>query len=120
MKKTKIKMQNKMKIYLLAAISCFLVLGFQTSSTSLIDSAEKNIKPLERDIKVGYLLNYFFMSPKPYSWKKEEIHLSGWEVDKSGGTFSYSPEYFAFNIDWFMLEDISETKPVSISHQIAI
>ncbi len=119
MKKTKIKMQNKMKIYLLAAISCFLVLGFQTSSTSLIDSAEKNIKPLERDIKVGYLLNYFFMSPKPYSWKKEEIHLSGWEVDKSGGTFSYSPEYFAFNIDWFMLEDISETKPVSISHQIA-
>jgi len=94
-------------------------ISFQSSGTNLYDSPEKNIKPLERDIKTGYLLNYFFMSPKPYSWKKEEIYLSGWEVDKSGGTFSFSPEYFAFNIDWFMLEDTSETKPVSISHQIA-
>jgi hypothetical protein len=83
-----------------------------------------NAKPFERDLKTGYLLNYFFMSPKPYCWEKEEIYLSGWEVDKSGGTFSFSPtgkypESFAFNIDWFRLEDTSETKSVCISHQIA-
>lgn len=84
----------------------------------------KNTKPFERDIKTGYLLNYFFMSPKPYCWEKEEIYLSGWEVDKSGGKFSFSPggkypESFAFNIDWFRLEDTSETKSVNISHQVA-
>ncbi len=61
----------------------------------------KNRKPFERDLKTGYLLNYFFMSPKPYCWEKEEIYLSGWEVDKSGGTFAFSPagkypESFAF------------------------
>jgi hypothetical protein len=84
----------------------------------------KNKIPFERDLKVGYLLNYFFMSPKPYCWEKKEIYLSGWEVDKSGGTFSFSPpgkypENFAFNIDWFRLEDTSKTKSVNISHQIA-
>ncbi len=80
--------------------------------------------PFERDLKTGYLLNYFFMSPKPYCWEKEEIYLSGWEVDKSGGTFSFSPagKYpasFAFNIDWFRLEDTSDTRSVGLSHQIA-
>lgn len=108
-----------MKNYLLAAICCFLVISCQKSRTNFYDSPEKNKKPLERDIKIGYLLNYFFMSSKPYSWEKEEIYLSGWEVDKSGGTFSFSPESFAFNIDWFRLEDTSETKSVNISHQIA-
>jgi hypothetical protein len=84
----------------------------------------KNNIPFERDMKTGYLINYFFMSPKPYCWEKEAIYLSGWEVDKSGGTFSFSPsgkypESFAFNIDWFRLEDTSETKSINISHQIA-
>ncbi len=82
------------------------------------------VKPFEREVKVGYLLNYFFMSPKPYCWEKKDIYLSGWEVDKSGGTFSFSPpgkypESFSFDIDWFRLEDTSDTKSVSISHQIA-
>ena len=29
------------------------------------------------------------------------------------------PESFAFNIDWFRLEDTSKTESVNISHQIA-
>ena len=88
-------------------------------------SQVEQAKPFERDLKVGYLLNYFFMSPKPYCWVKKEVYLSGWEVDKSGGTFSFSPaggiypKRFEFHIDWFRLEDTCDTKSVSISHQIA-
>lgn len=52
------------------------------SVSVLSQTIAKDAKPLERELKVGYLLNYFFMSPKPYSWEKEEIYLSGWEVDK--------------------------------------
>ena len=103
----------------------FLVVAFELLATSGYSQAiSKNTKPFERDLKVGYLLNYFFMSPKPYCWEKKEIFLSGWEVDKSGGTFSFSPagkypESFEFHIDWFRLEDTSDTKSVTISHQIA-
>ena len=78
----------------------------------------QNKKPFERDLKFGYLLNYFFMSPKPYPWSNENFFLSGWDVDSSGGTFSYSPTG-KFNIEWFRLEDNSDTKSVTISHQIA-
>ena len=100
------------------------IVFLQLASVVLSQTPLKNTKPFERDIKTGYLLNYFFMSPKPYCWEKEEIYLSGWEVDKSGGKFSFSPggkypESFAFNIDWFRLEDTSETKSVIISHQVA-
>ena len=52
------------------------------SVSVLSQTIAKDAKPLERELKVGYLLNYFFMSPKPYCWEKEEIYLSGWEVDK--------------------------------------
>ena len=99
-----------------------IVFGFLATSV-YSQTPEKKANPFERDVKIGYLLNYFFMSPKPYCWEKNEIFLSGWEVDKSGGTFSFSPpgKYpsFPFNIDWFRLEDTSDTKSVSISHQIA-
>ena len=54
-------------------------------------SQVEQAKHFERDMKVGYLLNYFFMLPKPYCWVKKEVYLSAWEVDRSGGTFSFSP-----------------------------
>ncbi len=102
-----------------------LAIGFELLATiAYSQTPVKNPIPFERDLKTGYLLNCFFMSPKPYCWEKKEIYLSGWEVNKSGGTFSFSPagkypESFAFNIDWFRLDDTSETKSVNISHQIA-
>jgi hypothetical protein len=42
----------------------------------------------------GYLLNYSFMSPRPYCWRGEDCLLSGWEVDRKGGTFAFSPNCY--------------------------
>ncbi|MGD0899580.1 MAG: glycoside hydrolase family 99-like domain-containing protein, partial [Thermoguttaceae bacterium] len=80
-------------------------------------------KPFVRDIAVGYLLNYNFLSPRPYCWTKDPL-LSGWEVDKSGGTWAchpggLMPRDFFFHSDWFKLVDTSTTAAVTIKHQIA-
>jgi hypothetical protein len=42
--------------------------------------------PFLRDIKVGYLMNYNFLSPRPYCWPKADALLSGWEVGIVPGT----------------------------------
>jgi hypothetical protein len=81
-------------------------------------------RPLVRDCQVGYLLNYNFLSPRPYCWPGKEAPLSGWEVDKSGGSWAchptcHFPDGFAFHSDWFKLVDTSPTAAVSIRHQIA-
>ncbi len=82
-------------------------------------------KPFIRDVETGYLLNCFFLSPRPYSWpQKETVRLSGWDVDKTGGYFDYQPncEYpqgFAFHSDWFKLVDTSPNSGITLKHQIA-
>ncbi len=80
--------------------------------------------PLLREMRTGYLLNCFFMSPRPYCWPGEDSHLSGWEVDRSGGHFAHQPtcrypEGFAFHSDWFKLVDTSPDAAITLRHQIA-
>ena len=77
-----------------------------------------------RTSRDGYLMNYNFLSPRPYCWPKAEALLSGWEVDKSGGTWACHPtclypDGFAFHSDWFKLIDTSNVAAVTIKHQIA-
>lgn len=82
-------------------------------------------KPFIREVKTGYLLNCFFLSPRPYCWNdKETVRLSGWEVDRSGGDLQFQPscEYpkgFAFHSDWFKLVDVSTQAAITLKHQIA-
>ena len=76
-----------------------------------------------RNINTGYLMNYNFLSPRPYCWTKDAL-LSGWEVDKSGGTWACHPtcrfpDGFAFHSDWFKLIDTSNVAAVTIQHKIA-
>lgn len=82
-------------------------------------------KPFVRELQTGYLLNTFFLSPRPYSWtQRETVKLSGWEVDKAGGDFDFCPtgefgKGFAFHSEWFKLVDTSTTASVTLRHQIA-
>jgi hypothetical protein len=76
-------------------------------------------KPFLRDLETGYLLRYFFMSPRPYCWPNRECLLSGWEVDRSGGRFEFSPNGLAFHSDWFKLVDTSSSAALTLRHQIA-
>ena len=81
-------------------------------------------KPFLRDVTTGYLLDCFFLSPKPYCWEKDECLLSGWEVDRSGGHFEFQPnchypEGFGFHSDWFKLVDTSTNGAITIAHQFA-
>ena len=82
-------------------------------------------QPLIREVKTGYLLNSFFLSPRPYCWdRKDTVKLSGWEIDKAGGDIDYRPsgEYgkdFNFHSDWFKLVDTSPSAAVTLKHQIA-
>jgi hypothetical protein len=80
-------------------------------------------QPMLRDISTGYLLHYNFLSPRPYCWKGDPL-LSGWEVDKSGGSWQCHPTGvhpggFAFHSDWFKLVDSSPSAAVTLRHQIA-
>jgi len=80
--------------------------------------------PFLRPLETGYLLNYSFLSPRPYCWPGKECMLSGWEVDRSGGTFAFSPNChyptgFAFHSDWFKLVDSSSNAAVTLRHPIA-
>ncbi|HEV2437303.1 MAG TPA: hypothetical protein VG077_15025, partial [Verrucomicrobiae bacterium] len=78
--------------------------------------------PFIRDVTTGYLLQYSFMSPKPYCWPGTDILLSGWDVDQSGGYFDFSPKpngLPVFNIDWFELVDTSPHGAITLKHQIA-
>ena len=77
-----------------------------------------------RDIQTGYLLQCSFLSPRPYCWQGGDSLLSGWEVDKAGGSYAFHPtclypEGFAFNSDWFKLVDTSTNAAVTLKHQIA-
>jgi hypothetical protein len=74
-------------------------------------------EPFTRDIKTGYLLQCNFSALEPYSWDRE-ILLSGWETDKSGGSWDYSRKK-EFDLEWFKLIDTSDKASVSIRHQIA-
>ena len=81
-------------------------------------------RPFVRDLKTGYLLNYCFLSPRPYCWKKDDCLLSGWEVDRGGGRFEFSPNGrppagFRFHIDWFKLVNAGANSAIAIKHQLA-
>ena len=82
-------------------------------------------QPFIRELATGYLLQYSFMSPRPYCWTNENaVKLSGWEVDKNGGHYEYHPtgrypEDFAFHSDWFKLVDTSSNGAITLKHQIA-
>lgn len=71
-----------------------------------------------------YLLDYSFKSPRLCCSSKDECHLSGWQIDKSGGHFEFSPtghypEDFAFPIDWFNRVDTNLVDAITIAHQVA-
>lgn len=74
-------------------------------------------KPFVRDLQIGYLLQCSFSAPEPYSWKGEPL-LSGWEVDKSGGTWDYQYKK-EFDHDWFKLIDNDPAAAVTLKRQIA-
>ena len=74
-------------------------------------------RPFLRDLEIGYLLQCNFNALEPYAWKPEPL-LSGWESDKSGGTWAYQYKR-EFDHDWFKLIDDSPTAAVTIKHQIA-
>jgi hypothetical protein len=80
--------------------------------------------PCLRELTTGYLLNCFFMSPRPYCWQGTECRLSGWEVDRSGGNIAFQPtcrysDGFAFHSDWFKLVDTSSNAAITLKRQIA-
>ncbi len=80
------------------------------------------MRPLVRDINVGYLMNYTFRAIRPYIWKQQPL-LTGWETDSSGGTWEsqpagFLPDSFGFNVDQFRLCDVSAEHAVTIRHQI--
>ena len=80
--------------------------------------------PFLRELRTGYLLNCFFMSPRPYCWQDADCRLSGWEVDRSGGNIAFQPtcqypDGFAFHSDWFKLVDTSSNAAITLKHQIA-
>jgi hypothetical protein len=77
----------------------------------------------ERDVRTGYLMNCTFRAIRPYIWKQEPL-LTGWETDRSGGTWQSSPsgffpDGFAFHTDWFKLHDTSRQRAVTIRRRIA-
>lgn len=87
--------------------------------------ADGEQQPFIRDVTTGYLMQYSFLSPRPYCWpKKETVKLSGWDVDKRGGTFEHKPSGehgrdFAFHNEWFKLVDTSTNAAVTLRHQFA-
>ncbi|MCX6886961.1 MAG: glycoside hydrolase family 99-like domain-containing protein, partial [Verrucomicrobia bacterium] len=82
-------------------------------------------QPFIRELATGYLLQYSFLSPRPYCWPEEStVMLSGWEVDKSGGHYEYHPtclypDGFAFHSDWFKLVDTSTNGAITLKHKVA-
>ena len=81
-----------------AAVAILIMANAEGASALAVAQPEKagNQKPFVRDVTTGYLLNCSFLSPRPYCWKKKEtVMLSGWDVDKSGGTFEYKPNAFS-------------------------
>ena len=100
-------------------------LYFDTAGLApLLKVASAEPAPFLRDLPTGYLLNCFFLSPRPYCWQAQDCLLSGWEVDRSGGTFTFSPNCrypagFAFHSDWFKLVDTSTSAPVTLKHKLA-
>ena len=106
--------------------TCFLLAALAGSAAGAAEEIKPLApRPLVREVETGYLLNSFFLSPRPYSWRqKETVKLSGWDVDKTGGYFDYQPncEYpqgFAFHSDWFKLVDTSQDSALTLKHQIA-
>lgn len=78
-------------------------------------------KPLIRDRSIGYLIHENFCQIQPYCWPSSaDALLSGWNPDKSSGTWQFSPTGGnGFDLDWFKL---TETRPgggLSMSHQVA-
>ena len=82
-------------------------------------------KPFIRELTTGYLLQYSFLSPRPYCWRDDNaVMLSGWEVDKSGGHYKYQPNCiypagFGFHSDWFKLVDTSSDGAITLKHKVA-
>ena len=92
--------------------------------TFYFDRAPLALKPFIRDVTTGYLLQYSFMSPRPYCWQGGDCLLSGWEVERSGGHFEFHPTCrypggFAFHSDWFKLVDTSTNTAITLKHRIA-
>lgn len=91
----------------------------------LLKAAARGPKPFLRDLTTGYLLQYSFMSPRPYCWGDDKtVMLSGWEVDQSGGHYEHQPTCrypagFAFHSDWFKLVDTSSNGAITLRHKVA-
>lgn len=91
----------------------------------LLKAGPRPPKPFLRELTTGYLLQYSFLSPRPYCWSDDNtVMLSGWEVDKSGGNYEHQPTCrypagFAFHSDWFKLVDTSSNGAITLKHQIA-
>jgi hypothetical protein len=79
--------------------------------------AQNYNKPFIREVKTGYLLHSGFASLAPYC-NMNELKLSGWETDFSGGNMDVSPKN-EMSLNWFKLIDTSSESSVSISHLIA-
>src|ERR1700677_1701266 len=93
---------NDMRIsaFTLAIMDSFvLIMGIAP-----IMRAADDATPFIADMQTGYLINCTFAVPSPYCWTKETI-LSGWQVDRSGGTYAWSPGKGIVHADWFKLID---------------
>lgn len=111
------------RLLLLAVLAGFCT-GPGTAAESRRPDTDHREKPIVREINAGYLLDYSFKSPRLCCSSKDECHLSGWQIDKSGGHFEFSPtghypEDFAFHIDWFNRVDTNPVDAITIAHQVA-
>jgi hypothetical protein len=61
---------------------------------------------VERVVRTGDLIDENFLHPRSYM--SDEIKLSGWETDASGGYFEYAEE------EWFRIVDNSNTASVNM------
>ena len=67
-------------------------------SPILINQARAS-QPFIRELATGYLLQYSFLSPRPYCWTNDNtVMLSGWEVDKSGGHYCHMPAMYGLTM----------------------
>lgn len=112
----------KLFLSITLCLACTTLVTGQSTEARKSENAVRG--PFIRDVTTGYLLNCFFMSPRPYCWQGADCLLSAWEVDRSGGRVEFQPncQYpsgFAFHSDWFKLVDASATAAVTLKHPIA-
>ena len=122
---------NDLTTQVLKLILAGLIILLATVGVALLADPPTPINPAQssqpfiRELATGYLLQYSFLSPRPYCWTNDNTEmLSGWEVDKSAGHYEYHPtcrrhDGFAFHSDWFKLVDTSSNGAITLKHQVA-